>query len=87
MSLLASISEFERDIRRRITDNMYELAKEGRWLGGTTPTGFYSKKEHITTHGKKTSVNHLEPVPEEQEMVKNIYVKFLESRSLGKVVE
>lgn len=88
MSLLASISEFERDIiAERIADNMYELAKEGRWLGGTTPTGFYSKKEYVSTHGKKTSVNHLEPIPAEQEMIKNIYEKFLESRSLGKVVE
>ena len=33
MSLLASIAEFERDIiAERITDNLYELAKEGRWL-------------------------------------------------------
>lgn len=88
MSLLASISEFERDIiAERIADNMYELAKEGRWLGGTTPTGFYSKKEYIVTHGKKTSINHLEPVPEEQEIVRGIYETFLKNRSLGKVVE
>lgn len=88
MSLLASIAEFERDIiAERIADNMYELAKEGRWLGGTTPLGFYSKKEHLTVGGRKTTVNHLEPVSEEQAVVREMYRVFLEQRSLGKVVE
>lgn len=88
MSLLASIAEFERDIiAERIADNMYELAKEGRWLGGITPTGFASKKEYVTKGGRKTSVNHLEPVTEEQETVKGIFSRFIEYRSLGKVVD
>lgn len=88
MSLLASIAEFERDIiAERISDNMYELAKEGRWLGGTTPTGFSSKKEHITLGGKKTSENHLEPVPEEQAIVREMFRLFLEVRSVQKVVD
>lgn len=88
MSLLASIAEFERDIiAERIADNMYELAKDGRWLGGTTPLGFYSKKEHLSIGGRKATVNHLEPVEDEQEVVRGIYRVFLEQRSLGKVVE
>ncbi|MEM1485679.1 recombinase family protein [Oscillospiraceae bacterium PP1C4] len=88
MSLLASIAEFERDIiAERIADNMYELAKEGRWLGGTTPTGYYSKKEHISVSGKKTTMNHLEPIADEQIIVKEIFQKFMEARSLGKVCE
>jgi len=41
ISLLSAIAEFERDIiAERITDNMYELAKEGRWLGGVPPLGY-----------------------------------------------
>ena len=88
MSLLASIAEFERDIiAERIADNMYELAKEGRWLGGTTPLGFYSAKEHMTVGGRKSTVNHLEPVENEQRIVKEMYEVFLEKCSLGKVVE
>ncbi|MEG1578768.1 MAG: recombinase family protein [Oscillospiraceae bacterium] len=88
MSLLASIAEFERDIiAERIADNMYELAKEGRWLGGTTPLGFWSKKEHLNIGGRKTTINHLEPVEEEQVVVKEMFRVFLEQRSLGKVVE
>lgn len=88
MSLLASIAEFERDIiAERITDNLYELAKEGRWLGGQTPLGFYSQKEFHTVHGKKTTVNHLAPVEKEQAEVRAIYKRFLRDRSLTKVAE
>ena len=88
MSLLASIAEFERDIiAERIADNMYELAKEGRWLGGITPTGFSSKKEYLTRGGRKTSINHLEPIPEEQATVKEIFNRFIGYRSINKVVD
>ena len=87
MSMLASIAEFERDIiAERITDNLYELAKEGRWLGGITPTGFVSKKTYITSGGKKTSINHLEPLPGELDIVKSIFKMFLEKRSIQGVV-
>lgn len=88
MSMLASIAEFERDIiAERISDNMYELAKDGRWLGGTTPTGFASKKEYVINGGKKTSENHLEPIPEEQAVVKEMFTRFLEARSVQHVVD
>lgn len=41
IQLFAVIAEFERDtLTERITDNMMELAKDGRWLGGNTPMGF-----------------------------------------------
>lgn len=88
MSLLASIAEFERDIiAERISDNMYELAKEGRWLGGVTPTGFYSKKDHILIGTRKTTVNHLEPIESEQEIVKAIFNRFLEYKNIQNVVD
>jgi site-specific DNA recombinase len=88
MSMLAAIAEFERDIiAERISDNMYELAKEGRWLGGNTPTGFYSKKEKITLNGRKSTVNHLEPIPDELEMVRQIYEVYLAKRSIQAVVQ
>ncbi len=87
MSMLAVIAEFERDIiAERISDNLYELAKEGRWLGGTTPTGFYSKKEVIQLHGRKSTVNHLEIIPKELIIVKKLFGVFLEKRSIQGVV-
>lgn len=40
MTLLASLAEMEREnIKRRAIDGMYNLAKQGRWSGGTTPYG------------------------------------------------
>ena len=87
MSMLAIIAEFERDIiAERISDNLYELSKEGRWLGGVTPTGFYSKKESIMLHGRKSTVNHLEPIPEELIAVKKIYEIFLQKHSINETV-
>jgi len=87
MSMLAVIAEFERDIiAERISDNLYELSKEGRWLGGVTPTGFCSKKESIMLHGKKSTVNHLEPVLEELITVKKIYDVFLQKHSIRETV-
>lgn len=83
ISLLSAIAEFERDIiAERISDNMYELAKEGRWLGGECPIGYYSKKEKLMLGDKKTTVNHLEPVEEEQSIAKKIFAIFLSLGSL-----
>jgi len=82
IALLSAIAEFERDIiAERITDNMYELAKEGRWLGGKCPLGYYSKKTILREGNRKTSVNHLEPVPDEQVAVKRLYELFLQKGS------
>ena len=83
ISMLSAIAEFERDIiAERITDNMYELAKEGRWLGGKCPLGYYSKKEKLEIGGKKTTINHLEPIPEEQRAVRRIFEIFSQTSSL-----
>ena len=82
VSLLAAIAEFERDIiAERISDNMYELAKEGRWLGGTCPLGYRSKKEKLMVNGKKAAVHHLEPVEEQQRAVKSLFLLFLQTSS------
>ena len=55
MMYIASVfSQLEREtIAERIRDNMHELAKTGRWLGGTTPTGYCSKSVRtVTVDGK-----------------------------------
>lgn len=45
IQMLGMIAEFERDIlTERIQDNLIELAKDGRWMGGTTPTGFTTER-------------------------------------------
>jgi len=83
LTMLSAIAEFERDIiAERITDNMYELAKEGRWLGGKCPLGYYSQKEKLLLNGRKTTINHLEPIDEEQRAVRRIFELFLTNGSL-----
>ena len=48
IQIFAVIAEFERDtLTERIVDNMMELAKDGRWLGGNTPMGFTVRR--VTT--------------------------------------
>lgn len=85
MMYIASVfSQLEREtIAERIRDNMHELAKTGRWLGGTTPTGFESEgEEKVTVDGKKKKTFKLKLIPQEAEIVHLIYDLFTESNSL-----
>lgn len=87
MMYIASVfAQLEREtIAERITDNMYALAKTGRWLGGRTPLGFTSiKTEETDGTGRKRSRYQLEAVEEEIDMVQFIYCKYLELGSLTK---
>lgn len=54
MMLLASFAEMERmNIAQRVKDNMRELAKLGRWSGGTPSFGYTT--ERLTENGKQVS--------------------------------
>lgn len=88
MMYIASVfSQLEREtIAERIRDNMHELAKTGRWLGGNTPTGYRSVQvQTITVDGKKRSSYMLKIEESEMTAVKKIFEKFLESESLTAV--
>ena len=90
MMYIASVfSQLEREtIAERIRDNMHELAKTGRWLGGTTPTGYASESvSTVTVDGKTRKACKLQMISEEISLVKLIYNKFLETGSLTKVDE
>lgn len=83
IQVLAIIAEFERDIlTERIQDNLMELAKDGRWLGGKTPTGFASERVTTGSGKNKSAVSFLVPIPEERKLVQEIYRTFWETRSL-----
>ena len=83
IQVLAIIAEFERDIlTERIQDNLMELAKDGRWLGGKTPTGFSSKRVTTGSGKNKSAISFLVPIEEEKEIVLEIYRTFWETRSL-----
>ena len=87
MMYIASVfSQLEREtIAERIRDNMHELSKTGRWLGGTTPTGYESEAvTNVTIDGKTKKACKLKEIPEEIRLVELIYNKFLETGSLTK---
>lgn len=87
MMYIASVfSQLEREtIAERIRDNMHELSKSGRWLGGNTPTGYESEsRSSVTIEGKVKKAYHLKLIPEEAKLVRTIYEKFLETGSLTK---
>ena len=88
MLMISSVfAQLERDtIAERIRDNMYELAKTGRWLGGTTPLGYKSKKvENIDIDGKRRSLYQLEQIDDEVQKIKLIWNKMNELKGLGKL--
>ena len=87
VQVLAIIAEFERDIlTERIQDNLAELAKDGRWLGGETPTGFASERVTTGSGKNKNAVSFLVPISDEKQIVHEIYNTFWEERSLLRTV-
>lgn len=86
MYISSVFSQLEREtIAERIRDNMHELSKTGRWLGGTTPTGYASESiTNVTIDGKTKKACKLKIIPEEIGIVKLIFDKFLETGSLTK---
>lgn len=88
MMYIASVfSQLERETtKERIKDNLYSLARSGRWLGGVTPTGF--KSESVTllddnSHRRKTY--RLKPIACEISLVKILFNKFLQSNNLSEL--
>lgn len=87
MMMVSVFAQLEREnTAERIRDNMHELAKSGRWLGGTTPTGYKSVQivGSITIDGKERKAYKLEVVDEEARIVKLVFEQFLKTNSLTK---
>ncbi len=89
MYISSVFSQLEREtIAERIRDNMNELAKTGRWLGGRTPAGYGSESySYPAADGKTKQACRLKLVPEEGRIVKEIYQTFLETGSLTETEE
>ena len=86
-TFVAALAQMEREtIADRIRDNLQELAKTGRWLGGNTPLGYESEgTEYCKVDGKKRKTFHLKLIPEEARLVRMIFLRFLEVKSLTKL--
>ncbi len=87
MYIISVFSQLEREtIAERIRDNMHELAKTGRWLGGNTPTGYESQSvTSVTLDGKARKACHLKLIPEEGELVRTIFDLYTRTDSLTAV--
>ena len=87
MYIISVFSQLEREtIAERIRDNMHELAKTGRWLGGNTPTGFASSEvSKITLDGRERKSYQLIPVEGEIEIPKLIFDLYTQMDSLTAV--
>lgn len=84
MFIISVFSQLEREtIAERIRDNLHELAKTGRWLGGIAPTGYTSEAvSSVTVDGKTRKLSKLKVVPEEAEVIRIIYDLYCEYDSL-----
>ena len=94
MMYIASVfAQLEREvIAERIRDNMIELAKTGRWLGGQTPTGFdserfeiidiYEQKADNTLEKKKKKACKLIENVQERKIIETIFEKYWDIKSL-----
>ena len=82
-------AQLEREtIAERVRDNMQELAKDGRWLGGQTPLGFDSEKIiTLDENGKERSQFKLVPNEKELTIVRFIFSKYLSTSSVHQVLK
>ena len=88
MMYIASVfSQLEREtIAERVRDNMLLLARSGRWLGGTPPTGYTSKKIcEVLLDGKVKTACTLQEIPEELDVIHSIYQYFLQTHQTVEV--
>lgn len=88
MVYFASVmSQLEREtLAERVLDNIYALAKEGRWLGGLTPTGFTSVAIDNSHDSVKRTAVFLEPLEDELSIVHSIFAHFMQLGSLSKLL-
>ena len=85
MSISTVFAQLEREtIAERIRDNMRELAKSGRWLGGHTPTGYKSVKivGSMSDDGKVRSAFKLDIIKDEAQIIKELFRTFIRTNSL-----
>lgn len=81
-------AQLEREtIAERVRDNMLQLAKTGRWLGGQEPFGFNAKRvSYIDENFNERSLMVLSPLKDESEIIEKIYLKYIELQSITQVV-
>ncbi|MDF2800801.1 MAG: putative resolvase [Anaerocolumna sp.] len=75
LTLLAAFAQMEREnIQIRVSDNLLELAKSGKWTGGSAPIGYI-----------QTSKGTLEI--ENEDMIKDIFRMKYENKSVNEIID
>jgi len=74
LNMLGILGQWERMIiGDRVSENMHQRAKDGKWNGGPVPFGYFKKDKHILIN------------PKEATLLRTIYDKYLETASLRAV--
>lgn len=87
MNVSATFAQLEREtIAERIKDNLRELSKTGRWLGGPAPLGYKSTEVENNDHQGKNRKKHILEINEDEiNIPKIVYELFLKHKSFQKV--
>ncbi len=87
MNISATFAQLEREtIGERITDNLAELSKQGRFISSQPPYGYIKKATtYIDKNGKEKKMNILVTDEKEMEIIKLVFDKYLELESINKV--
>lgn len=83
MNVSATFAQLERETTaERIRDNLKELSKTGRWLGGPAPLGYESiEVENNDLRGKSRKKHILQIVENNANIVKLVYQLFIKHKS------
>lgn len=90
MIYIASVfAQLEREtIAERVRDNMIQMAKNGQWMGGSTPLGFdFERVKYFDESMKERTMCIVKPIPEDLEYVKHIYSVYLAEESATRAVD
>lgn len=87
MNISATFAQLEREsIGERISDNLAELSKQGRFISSKPPFGFNKQlSNYIDKNGKEKKMNILITNIEEMKIVKLAFEKYIEFESINKV--
>lgn len=88
MMMVASLfAQLERElIAERIVDALYDRARMGHWLGGTTPTGYTVRRLSVDGDTRRHVYSVLAPDPAPLAQVVHLYERFVELGSLSALV-
>lgn len=86
LNISATFAQLEREtIAERIKDNLRELGKTGRWLGGPPPLGYKSVEVENNDAGGKSRKKHILAINEnEVDTIKALFKLFMEHKKYNK---